>query len=71
MFPEFSEIDGPSRGGKYWRGGWCDLQNIIPSSTEVAKVVGKVIPALNGELTGMAFRARTPDVSVVDLTVRF
>jgi len=63
-------VDGPSRGGKDWRGGRCASQNIIPSSTGAAKAVGKVIPALNGKLTGMAFRVPTPDVSVVDLTVR-
>jgi len=63
-------VDGPSRGGKDWRGGRCASQNIIPSSTGAAKAVGKVIPALNGKLTGMSFRVPTPDVSVVDLTVR-
>merc|ERR1719361_35322 len=63
-------VDGPSRGGKDWRGGRCASQNIIPSSTGAAKAVGKVIPALNGKLTGMAFRVPTPDVSVVDLTVK-
>merc|ERR1712066_837244 len=63
-------VDGPSRGGKYWRGGRCASQNIIPSSTGAAKAVGKVLPALNGKLTGMAFRVPTPDVSVVGLTCR-
>merc|ERR1711988_1134013 len=63
-------VDGPSRGGKDWRGGRCASQNIIPSSTGAAKAVGKVIPSLNGKLTGMAFRVPTPDVSVVDLTCR-
>merc|ERR1711967_184041 len=63
-------VDGPSRGGKDWRGGRCASQNIIPSSTGAAKAVGKCLPALNGELTGMAFRVPTPDVSVVDLTCR-
>ena len=61
-------VDGPSRGGKDWRGGRCASANIIPSSTGAAKAVGKVIPALNGKLTGMAFRVPTIDVSVVDLT---
>merc|ERR1712064_90915 len=61
-------VDGPSRGGKDWRGGRCASQNIIPSSTGAAKAVGKVLPAVNGKLTGMAFRVPTPDVSVVDLT---
>merc|ERR1712032_1675793 len=63
-------VDGPSRGGKDWRGGRCASANIIPSATGAAKAVGKVIPELNGKLTGMAFRVPTVDVSVVDLTVR-
>jgi len=62
-------VDGPSRGGKDWRGGRCASQNIIPSSTGAAKAVGKVVPSVAGKLTGMAFRVPTPDVSVVDLTV--
>ena len=60
-------VDGPSV--KDWRGGRGAGQNIIPSSTGAARAVGRVIPALNGKLTGMAFRVPTPDVSVVDLTV--
>ena len=60
-------VDGPSM--KDWRGGRGILENIIPSSTGAAKAVGKVLPELNGKLTGMAFRVPTPDVSVVDLTV--
>lgn len=63
-------VDGPSRGGKDWRAGRCAGYNIIPASTGAAKAVGKVIPALNGKLTGMAFRVPTADVSVVDLTVK-
>lgn len=63
-------VDGPSRGGKDWRAGRCAGYNIIPSSTGAAKAVGKVIPDLNGKLTGMAFRVPTADVSVVDLTCR-
>jgi glyceraldehyde 3-phosphate dehydrogenase len=59
-------VDGPSK--KDWRGGRGILENIIPSSTGAAKAVGKVIPELNGKLTGMAFRVPTSDVSVVDLT---
>ena len=61
-------VDAPSN--KDWRGGRSILNNIIPSSTGAAKAVGKVIPELNGKLTGMAFRVPTADVSVVDLTVR-
>ncbi|PKP13982.1 MAG: type I glyceraldehyde-3-phosphate dehydrogenase [Bacteroidetes bacterium HGW-Bacteroidetes-3] len=61
-------VDGPSK--KDWRGGRSALNNIIPSSTGAAKAVGKVIPELNGKLTGMSFRIPSADVSVVDLTVR-
>ncbi|MGP1956647.1 MAG: type I glyceraldehyde-3-phosphate dehydrogenase [Arsenophonus sp. NC-PE1-MAG3] len=61
-------IDGAS--AKDWRSGRGASQNIIPSSTGAAKAIGKVIPELNGKLTGMAFRVPTPNVSVVDLTVR-
>ena len=61
-------VDGPSH--KDWRGGRTASGNIIPSSTGAAKAVGKVLPALNGKLTGMAFRVPTVDVSVVDLTVK-
>jgi glyceraldehyde 3-phosphate dehydrogenase len=60
--------DGPSK--KDWRGGRAASVNIIPSSTGAAKAVGKVIPALNGKLTGMSFRVPTVDVSVVDLTIK-
>ncbi|CAD6572028.1 MAG: hypothetical protein TREMPRED_000441 [Tremellales sp. Tagirdzhanova-0007] len=61
-------VDGPSN--KDWRGGRTAATNIIPSSTGAAKAVGKVIPSLNGKLTGMSFRVPTTDVSVVDLVVR-
>ncbi|MGV0754800.1 type I glyceraldehyde-3-phosphate dehydrogenase [Empedobacter brevis] len=61
-------VDGPSK--KDWRGGRSAMVNIIPSSTGAAKAVGKVIPELNGKLTGMSFRVPTVDVSVVDLTVK-
>jgi len=63
-------VDGPARGGKDWRGGRAAVANLIPSSTGAAKAVGKVIPELNGVLTGMAVRCPTPDVSMVDLTIK-
>jgi glyceraldehyde 3-phosphate dehydrogenase len=61
-------VDGPS--AKDWRGGRGAAANIIPSSTGAAKAVGKVLPHLNGKITGMAFRVPTSDVSVVDLTFK-
>ncbi|KAJ2669038.1 Glyceraldehyde-3-phosphate dehydrogenase 1, cytosolic, partial [Coemansia sp. RSA 1285] len=61
-------VDGPS--GRDWRAGRGAGQNIIPASTGAAKAVGKVIPELNGKLTGMSLRVPVPDVSIVDLTVR-
>jgi glyceraldehyde-3-phosphate dehydrogenase type I len=61
-------VDGPSR--KDWRGGRAARTNCIPASTGAAKAVGKVIPELNGKLTGMAVRVPTADVSMVDLTIR-
>jgi glyceraldehyde 3-phosphate dehydrogenase len=63
-------VDGPCKGGKDWRAGRSALTNLIPASTGAAKAVGKVIPELNGKLTGMAVRVPTADVSLVDLTVR-
>lgn len=63
-------VDGPAKGGKDWRGGRSALANMIPASTGAAKAVGKVLPELNGKLTGMAVRVPTPDVSMVDLTIR-
>ena len=63
-------VDGPSKGGKDWRAGRSAITNLIPASTGAAKAVGKVIPELNGKLTGMAVRVPTADVSLVDLTVR-
>jgi glyceraldehyde 3-phosphate dehydrogenase len=63
-------VDGPSKGGKDWRAGRCSVNNLIPSSTGAAKAVGKVIPSLNGKLTGMSVRVPTADVSMVDLTFR-
>jgi glyceraldehyde 3-phosphate dehydrogenase len=63
-------VDGPSRGGKDWRAGRAAMNNLIPASTGAAKAVGSVIPELKGKLTGMAIRVPTPDVSMVDLTVR-
>merc|ERR1712060_562540 len=64
-------VDGPSRGGKDWRGGRCASQNIIPSSTGAAKAVGKCSPEMNGKIAGVAFHVPTPDASVADLTCRF
>jgi glyceraldehyde 3-phosphate dehydrogenase len=63
-------VDGPAKGGKDWRAGRCALNNSIPASTGAAKAVGKVLPELNGKLTGMAIRIPTADVSIVDLTFR-
>lgn len=63
-------VDGPAKGGKDWRAGRCALNNTIPASTGAAKAVGKVLPELNGKLTGMAIRVPTADVSIVDLTFR-
>jgi glyceraldehyde 3-phosphate dehydrogenase len=63
-------VDGPAKGGKDWRAGRAAMNNLIPASTGAAKAVGKVIPELNGKLTGMAIRVPTPDVSMVDLTFR-
>ncbi len=63
-------VDGPSRGGKDWRGGRGASQNIIPAATGAAKAVTLVLPQLKGKLTGMSFRIPTPDVSVVDLTFK-
>ncbi|KAI5404695.1 hypothetical protein KIW84_051744 [Lathyrus oleraceus] len=68
LAPLAKTVDGPS--SKDWRGGRVASFNIIPSSTGAAKAVGKVLPELNGKLTGMSFRVPTVDVSVVDLTVR-
>lgn len=63
-------VDGPAKGGKDWRAGRSTLNNLMPASTGAAKAVGKVIPELNGKLTGMAVRVPTANVSLVDLTVR-
>jgi len=63
-------VDGPAKGGKDWRAGRSALTNSIPASTGAAKAVGKVLPELNGKLTGMAIRIPTADVSIVDLTFR-
>lgn len=61
-------VDGPAKGGKDWRAGRASMSNLIPASTGAAKAVGKVLPQLNGKLTGMAVRVPTADVSLVDLT---
>ncbi|CAF3530391.1 unnamed protein product [Rotaria sp. Silwood1] len=61
-------VDGPSKSG--WRNGRGAVQNIIPSSTDIAKAIGEVIPDLNGKLTGIAFYVPTPNVSLIDLTIR-
>src|ERR1700733_10114065 len=63
-------VDGPSKGGKDWRGGRGASQNIIPAATGAAKAVTLVLPELKGKLTGMSFRIPVPDVSVVDLTFK-
>jgi len=63
-------VDGAAKGGKDWRGGRSAMENLIPASTGAAKAVGKVLPELNGKLTGMAVRVPTANVSMVDLTVR-
>jgi len=63
-------VDGPAKGGKDWRGGRSAMNNMIPASTGAAKAVGKVLPELNGKLTGMAVRVPTANVSMVDLTVK-
>merc|ERR1712125_173099 len=63
-------VDGPAKGGKDWRAGRASMTNLIPASTGAAKAVGKVLPELNGKLTGMAIRVPTADVSLVDLTFR-
>merc|ERR1712241_1542664 len=63
-------VDGPAKGGKDWRGGRSAINNMMPASTGAAKAVGKVLPELNGKLTGMAVRVPTPDVSMVDLTFK-
>merc|ERR1719415_496536 len=65
-----NSIDGPVKSKSKWRSGRGAYQNIIPASTGAAKAVGKVLPSVNGKLTGMAFRVPVADGSVVDLTVR-